>query len=56
MAIAKIIRSCSNCDTVVPLRKIKCTNCHRLALSWLHVAVGLVLSLSVVFVVFKLIK
>jgi len=33
----KIIWSCSDCGTVLPLWQIKCTNCHRLALSWLHV-------------------
>jgi hypothetical protein len=56
MAIAKIIWSCSHCGTVLPLWRIKCTNCHRLALSWLHLGVGVALSLSVLFVVFKLIK
>jgi hypothetical protein len=56
MAIGKLIWSCSNCETVLRLSQIKCTNCHRLALSWLHVVVGVTISLSVLFVVFKLIK
>jgi hypothetical protein len=35
----KIIWSCSNCGTVLPLWKIKCSNCHRVGLSWFHVFV-----------------
>jgi hypothetical protein len=35
----RIIWSCSECGTVLALWQIKCTNCHRLALSWLHVIV-----------------
>jgi len=36
---ARIIWSCSDCGTVLPLWQIKCTNCHRLTLSWLHFVV-----------------
>jgi hypothetical protein len=36
----RIIWSCSECGTVLPLWQVKCTNCHRLALSWLHVIVA----------------
>ena len=53
--MAKIIWSCSDCGTVLPLWQVKCTNCHRLALSWLHVIVGSVASLSMVFLLIKLI-
>lgn len=41
----RIIWSCHDCGTVLALWKMKCTNCHRAALSWLHLitvaAVGL---------------
>jgi len=35
----KIIWSCSNCGTVLPLWKIKCSNCRRRELSWFHIVV-----------------
>ena len=37
--MTKIIWSCHYCGTVLPLWKMKCSNCRRLALSWLHVIV-----------------
>jgi hypothetical protein len=54
-SMAKVIWSCSHCGTVLALWQVKCTNCHRVALSWLHLAVALTICLSVVFVVLKLI-
>jgi hypothetical protein len=32
----KIIWSCSNCGTVLPLWRIKCSNCQGRELSWFH--------------------
>ncbi len=37
--MTRIIWSCHNCGTVLPLWKMKCSNCHKLALSWFHVVV-----------------
>ena len=51
----KIIWSCSECGTVLALWQIKCTNCHRLALSWLHVVIFGAALLLVLFFVLKLI-
>ena len=34
--LPKIIWPCSHCGTVLALWMMKCFNCHRLALSWLH--------------------
>jgi hypothetical protein len=46
----RIIWSCSECGTVLPLWQIKCTNCHRLALSWLHLIVfGGIILLAIYF-------
>jgi hypothetical protein len=50
----KIIWSCSDCGTVLPLWQIKCTNCHRLALSWLHVILASGTALSAVVVLLKI--
>jgi hypothetical protein len=49
----KIIWSCSNCGTVLPLWQIKCTNCHRLALSWLHLILASGTALSAVVLLLK---
>ena len=51
----KVIWSCSYCGTVLPLWQVKCSNCHRLALSWLHLVGACAAGLSVLFVVLKLI-
>jgi hypothetical protein len=50
----KIIWSCSDCGTVLPLWQIKCTNCHRLALSWLHLILASGSALSVVVLLLKI--
>lgn len=50
----RIIWSCSECGTVLPLWQVKCTNCHRLTLSWLHVIVFGAALLLVLFLVFRL--
>ena len=52
--MAKIIWSCHNCGTVLPLWKMKCPNCHKLALSWLHVVVVAVVALPAIFLVLRL--
>ena len=52
--VTKIIWSCSNCGTVLPLWQTKCSNCHRLAVSWLHVIVGLLILGPTVFVILKI--
>jgi len=41
--MTKIIWSCHNCGTVLPLWKMKCP--HKLALSWLHMVVVVVVAL-----------
>ena len=48
----RIIWSCSECGQVLPLWQFKCTNCHRLALSWLHVGVFGVALLLILFLWF----
>src|SRR5437762_5402437 len=53
-SMPKVIWSCSHCGTVLPLWQVRCTNCRRLAVSWLHLIVGLCVTLSAVFVVLKL--
>jgi len=55
MVMAKIIWSCSHCGTVLPLWQVKCSNCRRLALSWLHLFLGVVVALAAVFGALKLI-
>jgi translation initiation factor IF-1 len=55
MGMPKIIWSCSHCGTILPLWQVKCSNCQRLALSWLHLIVGLAVALVVVFGALKLI-
>jgi|GEM_PF-1034314 len=50
----KIIWSCSDCGTVLPLWQIKCTNCHRLALSWLHLILASGTALSAVVLLLKI--
>jgi hypothetical protein len=37
--VTKIIAFCDHCGTVLPLWKMKCSNCHKAALTWLHVVV-----------------
>jgi hypothetical protein len=51
----RIIWSCSECGTVLPLWQVKCTNCHRLALSWLHLIVGVLILVPAVFILVKLV-
>jgi hypothetical protein len=51
----RIIWSCSECGTVLPLWQFKCTNCHRLALSWLHFIVVGAAVLLVLYVVLTVI-
>jgi uncharacterized OB-fold protein len=50
----KIIWSCQNCGTVLPLWKMKCPNCRKPALSWLHVAAGAAVVLPALFLLLKL--
>ena len=46
----RIIWSCSECGTVLHLWQMKCTNCHSLALSWLHaIVLGAFLLLALFF-------
>ena len=54
-AVTKIIWSCSNCATVLPLWQMKCSNCRRLALSWLHLIVALLILGPTIFVLVRLI-
>ena len=50
-----IIWSCSECGTVLPLWQVTCTNCHRLALSWLHLIVAVLILVPAVFILVKLV-
>jgi RNA polymerase subunit RPABC4/transcription elongation factor Spt4 len=52
--MAKIIWSCQHCGTVMPLWQMKCPNCHKQALSWLHVIAGAVVIVPAVFLLIKL--
>jgi predicted ATP-dependent serine protease len=52
--MTKIIWSCHNCGTVLPLWKMKCSNCHKPAVSWLHVVAGATIVLPVLFFLVKL--
>lgn len=49
----KIIWSCSNCGTVLPLWQIKCSNCRRWELSWFHVAVFVAAAVPLVILFLK---
>jgi RNA polymerase subunit RPABC4/transcription elongation factor Spt4 len=53
--MAKIIWSCHNCGTVLPLWKMKCPNCHKLALSWLHVVVVAAVALPALLFMLRLV-
>ena len=55
MSMPKIIWSCSHCGTVLPLWKMKCSNCQRLVLSWLHLVVFAGVALPVLILLIKLI-
>ena len=50
----RIIWSCSDCGTVLPLWQVKCTNCGRLALSWLHLTVAILVIAPALFLLMKL--
>lgn len=49
----RIIWSCSECGQVLPIWQFKCTNCHRLALSWLHLIAFGAVALIILFVLFS---
>ena len=51
----RIIWSCSECGTVLPLWRVKCTNCHRLALSWLHLIVAVLILVPAAFILVRLV-
>jgi hypothetical protein len=51
--VTKIIASCDHCGTVLALWKMKCSNCHKPALTWLHV---LVLAVFAILALLLLIK
>ncbi|HEV8140576.1 MAG TPA: hypothetical protein VGP81_12445 [Pyrinomonadaceae bacterium] len=53
--MAKIIWSCSHCGTVLPLWMMKCSNCHRLALSWLHLIVSIAVGIPLLLLLLKLV-
>lgn len=52
--MTKIIWSCEDCGTVLPLLKMKCSNCHRSAISWLHLVAGTIIVLPAIFLLLKL--
>ena len=51
--LPKIIWSCSHCGTVLPLWRMKCSNCRRLALSWLHVIVVALIGVPALLILMK---
>src|ERR1043165_7833327 len=51
--LSKIIWSCSHCGTVLPLWMMKCSNCKRLALSWLHLIVPIAVAVPLLVLLFK---
>lgn len=50
----KIIWSCHDCGTVLPVWKMNCPNCHKAAISWLHLIAGVVVVLPALFLLIKL--
>ena len=53
--MTKLIWSCQSCGQVLPLWKMKCSNCHKAALSWLHLVMGIAVVLPAVFLLLKFI-
>ena len=53
--LPKIIWSCQHCGTVLALWQVKCFNCHRAALSWLHLVFGVAVVIPALFLLLKLI-
>ena len=49
----KFIWSCHDCGTVMPLWKVKCPNCKGMALSWLHLIVGVAVTLPALLLILK---
>lgn len=49
----KIIWSCQDCGTVMAVWKMKCPNCQRGALSWLHLIVGVAVALPALLLMLK---
>jgi len=52
----KVIWSCDRCGTVLAMWRIKCTNCHSAALSWLHMIVVITLLVPAMFYLLRLIQ
>jgi uncharacterized OB-fold protein len=52
--MAKIIWSCQDCGTVLPIWKTRCPNCRRMTLSWLHVVVVAVVALPALLLILRL--
>jgi predicted ATP-dependent serine protease len=50
----KFIWSCLECGTILPLWKMKCSNCKKAAVSWLHIVAGAVIGLPALFLLLKL--
>ena len=44
---------CHDCGTVLRVWTIKCTNCRRAAVNWLHVVVFAALALTAIFLVLR---
>ena len=53
--MTKIIWSCQECGQVLPLWQLKCSNCHKAAVSWLHLVAGAAVILPALFLLFKLV-
>jgi predicted ATP-dependent serine protease len=52
--MAKIIWSCHECGQVLPLWKMKCSNCQKPAVSWLHIVAGAAVVLPALFLLLRL--
>jgi uncharacterized OB-fold protein len=53
--MTKFVWSCHDCGTVLAMWKMKCPNCHKTALSWLHLVACAAVVLPTLFLVLKLI-
>lgn len=49
-----MIWSCPHCGTILKLWKVKCPNCHKSTVSWLHFAVFAAVALPALFIAVKM--
>lgn len=49
-----MIWSCDYCGTILPLWKMRCPNCKKSAISWLHIAAVAIVGGPALFILAKL--